>query len=554
MSLFRIQRTQSAAQIEEFAQLLARRMSADASDVVGRGGHLRKPQTSAPGLVSRSSLSAADVAHAQARSLAKQYLRPSREIIVPIAPHEDTREVAANLARRIPARASGRSVGVDMVLRTSGSTTGAGKLVGVSMDALVASARATHKRLGGPGIWVLALPAYHAAGVQVLVRAAVAGTHVFNAYKEGGFDPQHLAQVIDAACAAAGDAVPSCGDDAASSCGADAASSRAGGAGEAALAADDSGRACPVYTSLVPTQLRRGLDDEQLRGALARLDAVLIGGAAADAQLLEQAKAAGIRVVTTYGMSETCGGCVYDGQPLPGVSMDVDQATGAIWLSGPMLATGYLGDEERTRRCFVSRPQAGVGASGVGGTASAAESSEAGAGGASTEAGATSPGSETGPGAGSDAGAEARAGTGSGVGAGEPARRWFITSDRGQIVDGRLQVLGRLDDVIISGGIKVEPGPIEALLALNPLVSECAVVGLPDLQWGQVVTAVVVPASMPGLGRVDEGAIVSQIRVYLEQKLSGAQCPKQVLLADALPYKGIGKVDRRALAQSLARA
>lgn len=524
MSLFRIQRTQSAAQIEEFAQLLARRMSADASDVVGRGGHLRKPQTSAPGLVSRSSLRSADVAHAQARSLAKQYLLPSREIIVPIAPHEDTREVAANLARRIPARASGRSVGVDMVLRTSGSTTGTGKLVGVSMDALVASARATHKRLGGPGIWVLALPAYHAAGVQVLVRAAVAGTHVFNAYKEGGFDPQHLAQVIDAACVAAADcdAGSSFDDDAVSSC-----AGGAGGEAEGALAADDSGRACPVYTSLVPTQLRRGLDDEQLRGALARLDAVLIGGAAADAQLLEQAKAAGIRVVTTYGMSETCGGCVYDGQPLPGVSMDVDQATGAIWLSGPMLATGYLGDEERTRRCFVSRPQAGVGASGVGGTASAAESAEAGAGG---------------PGAGSDAGA------------GEPARRWFITSDRGHIVDGRLQVLGRLDDVIISGGIKVEPGPIEALLALNPLVSECAVVGLPDPTWGQAVTAVVVPASMPGLGRLDEGAIVAQIRVYLEQKLSGAQCPKQVLLADALPYKGIGKVDRRALAQSLARA
>ena len=431
--------------------------------------------------------------------------------------------MAANLARRIPARASGRSVGVDMVLRTSGSTTGTGKLVGVSMDALVASARATHKRLGGPGIWVLALPAYHAAGVQVLVRAAVAGTHVFNAYKEGGFDPQHLAQVIDAACVAAADcdAGSSFDDDAVSSC-----AGGVGGEAEGALAADDSGRACPVYTSLVPTQLRRALDDEQLRGALARLDAVLIGGAAADAQLLEQAKAAGIRVVTTYGMSETCGGCVYDGQPLPGVSMDVDQATGAIWLSGPMLATGYLGDEERTRRCFVSRPQAGVGASGVGGTASAAESAEAGVGG---------------PGAGSDAGA------------GEPARRWFITSDRGHIVDGRLQVLGRLDDVIISGGIKVEPGPIEALLALNPLVSECAVVGLPDLQWGQVVTAVVVPASMPGLGRVDEGAILAQIRVYLEQKLSGAQCPKQVLLADALPYKGIGKVDRRALAQSLVR-
>lgn len=527
MSLFRIQRTQSAAQIEEFAQLLARRMSADASDVVGRGGHLRKPQTSAPGLVSRSSLSAADVARAQARSLAKQYLRPSREIIVPIAPHEDTREVAANLARRIPARASGRSVGVDMVLRTSGSTTGTGKLVGVSMDALVASARATHKRLAGPGIWVLALPAYHAAGVQVLVRAAVAGTRVFNAYKEGGFDPQHLAQVINAACVAAADcdAGSSFDDDAVSSC-----AGGAGGEAEGALAADDSGRACPVYTSLVPTQLRRALDDEQLRGALARLDAVLIGGAAADAQLLEQAKAAGIRVVTTYGMSETCGGCVYDGQPLPGVSMDVDQATGAIWLSGPMLATGYLGDEELTRRCFVSRPQTQVDQETVGTSETASAAGE------NAEAG------------------RAEAGVEASTGAGGTDKRWFITSDRGQIVDGRLQVLGRLDDVIISGGIKVEPGPIEALLALNPLVSECAVVGLPDPTWGQAVTAVVVPASMPGLGRVDEGAIVSQIRVYLEQKLSGAQCPKQVLLADALPYKGIGKVDRRALAQSLARA
>ena len=527
MSLFRIQRTQSAAQIEEFAQLLARRMSADASDVVGRGGHLRKPQTSAPGLVSRSSLSAADVARAQARSLAKQYLRPSREIIVPIAPHEDTREVAANLARRIPARASGRSVGVDMVLRTSGSTTGTGKLVGVSMDALVASARATHKRLGGPGIWVLALPAYHAAGVQVLVRAAVAGTHVFNAYKEGGFNPQHLAQVIDAACVAAADcdAGSSFDDDAVSSC-----AGGAGGEAEGALAADDSGRACPVYTSLVPTQLRRALDDAQLRGALARLDAVLIGGAAADAQLLEQAKTAGIRVVTTYGMSETCGGCVYDGQPLPGVSMEVDQATGAIWLSGPMLATGYLGDEERTKRCFVSRPQTQVDQETVGTAETASAAGE------NAEAG------------------RAEAGVEASTGAGGTDKRWFITSDRGQIVDGRLQVLGRLDDVIISGGIKVEPGPIEALLALNPLVSECAVVGLPDPTWGQAVTAVVVPASMPGLGRLDEGAIVAQIRVYLEQKLSGAQCPKQVLLADALPYKGIGKVDRRALAQSLARA
>jgi O-succinylbenzoic acid--CoA ligase len=69
---------------------------------------------------------------------------------------------------------------------------------------------------------------------------------------------------------------------------------------------------------------------------------VLLGGAAAPAALLDAARAAGIPVVTTYGMTETCGGCVYDGIPLDGVRVKIDD--GRIWIGGPVLFSGYRGE------------------------------------------------------------------------------------------------------------------------------------------------------------------------------------------------------------------
>lgn len=162
--------------------------------------------------------------------------------------------------------------------------------------ALRASADATHRRLGGSGRWLLALPAYHIAGLQVLVRSVIAGSTPVAVSSR--FEVAELPEAI----------------------------SRMG-----------SGRR---YASLVAAQLDKALADDSARGALATLDAVLIGGGPMPAQVAERAAAVGISVVRTYGMSETAGGCVYDGVPLDGVRVRVD-ADGRIALGGATIAKGY---------------------------------------------------------------------------------------------------------------------------------------------------------------------------------------------------------------------
>src|SRR5665811_1644787 len=79
----------------------------------------------------------------------------------------------------------------------------------------------------------------------------------------------------------------------------------------------------PAYISLVPTQLYKALRQAEIRTALRRYT-VLLGCAAADRAELERAEQAGIHVVTTYGMTETCGGVVYDGSPLDDVHIGLD--------------------------------------------------------------------------------------------------------------------------------------------------------------------------------------------------------------------------------------
>ncbi len=96
------------------------------------------------------------------------------------------------------------------------------------------------------------------------------------------------------------------------------------------------------YTSLVPTQLVKTLDHPEATAALADLDAVMLGGAATPAPLLRRAVDAGVRVVRTYGMSETCGGCVYDGVPLDGARVRIGD-DGRVLLGGTMIASGYRG-------------------------------------------------------------------------------------------------------------------------------------------------------------------------------------------------------------------
>ena len=189
---------------------------------------------------------------------------------------------------------------VALVVPTSGST-GEPKGAMLTAAALRHSARATHDRLGGDGQWLLALPVTHVAGLTVLVRSLVARTRPEVVDLYGGFD---VAAFV-AATGAAG------------------------------------GRACGTTRRSCPTQLRRLLDaGDDAVGSLRTYDAVLVGGAALSPGLHDRAVAAGVRVVTTYGMSETCGGCVYDGWPLDGVEVRL-RDDGRIELGGPTVFAGY---------------------------------------------------------------------------------------------------------------------------------------------------------------------------------------------------------------------
>ena len=382
-------------------------------------------------------------------------------LLVPIGPGEDPAQVRADLSRRItriPAR-------TDLILRTSGSTTGTGRLIAMSAAALVASARATHARLGGPGTWLLSLPAHHVAGLQILIRSLEAGTEPVVVDTSAGFSPTALADALDSARLSTG-----------------AAASR-------------------LYVSLVPTQLVRVLQDPVAGRALSDADAVLLGGAAADPALLARARTAGVTVVTTYGMSETGGGCVYNGRPLAGVEVAIQdpdaEGAGRILLSGPVLAEGYLRSSGRRPG---DRPDDGEGFHRSGG------------------------------------------------------KRILATSDRGRLhPDGRLEVLGRLDDVIITGGVKVEPRRVEEALTAIDGIAEACVVGLTDEKWGSRVVAAVVlelgrqRARWPGC----DGAA---LREAVRARLDGAHAPKRVVVLEALPLRPSGKVDRRRVARLLAAA
>ena len=326
--------------------------------------------------------------------------------------------------RPTPASASsrGRGIAADtaVVIATSGST-GAPKGVELSAAALTASASASLRRIGaGPGDrWLCCLPTFYIAGIAVLVRSLIAGT-------EPVISPSVSPDVL--------------------------------------------ARAGCQHVSLVPTQLRRLLDAGAAPGSV---QTVLLGGAAAPDGLLAGARSAGWRVVTTYGMSETCGGCVYDGYPLDGVLAQIG-ADGRIMLGGPVLFSRYRLQPGRTEDAL------------------------------------------------SDG--------------------WFRTADVGVVsCDGRVTVRGRADDLINSGGQKVVPGQVEAALGTCAGVADVVVVGVPDADWGEAVTAFVVaadPSDPPGS---------AELRAHARTALSGYAVPKRFVVVREFPLLPSGKPDRVAL-------
>jgi O-succinylbenzoic acid--CoA ligase len=317
-----------------------------------------------------------------------------------------------------------------VVIGTSGST-GEPKGVELSAAALSHSARASLARAGArPGErWLACLPASHVAGLQVLVRSVTGGTEPVVA---AGATARAVHEAADAGCA---------------------------------------------HVSIVPTQLVRLLGEQGGAAALARYRCVLVGGAAAGAAALDEARAAGVPAVTTYGMSETCGGCVYDGVPLDGVTVRAGE-DGRLRISGPVLMNRYHGRPGLTAAALA------VSAAGI---------------------------------------------------------REFVTSDLGFVAGGRVVIRGRADDVINTGGHKVVPAEVAAALSDCPGVREVVVVGRPDPEWGERVTAVVVPADPA------EPPALELLRTHVSARLPRYACPSEVVLTEAIPVLPSGKPDLAAL-------
>lgn len=310
--------------------------------------------------------------------------------------------------------------GVAAVVMTSGST-GAPRAVELGRDAMEASAAATNDRLGVTPAdrWLCPLPLIHVAGLQVLVRSELAG-----------LEAPVVLDHFDVEAVASADA---------------------------------------NLVSLVPTMLVRLLD----AGVdLSGFKCILLGGASVAPSLIERAEQAGARITRTYGMTETCGGCVYDGKPLDGVSLRIEEG-GEISVAGPMLFRRYRGQPGPTAR----RLQAG----------------------------------------------------------------WFRTADAGLIEDGRLRVLGRLDELIITGGEKVSPAEVAALLMEHPAVVHAEMVGVPDAEWGESAVAFV------QAGDVD----ADELRAFVGHRAAAFKVPRRVVLVDDWPRLASGKIDRAALAQGI---
>lgn len=340
--------------------------------------------------------------------------------LLPVPTNDPAR---ANLLRNTQGVGEPIADDVALVVATSGST-GTPKGALLTPTNLIASADATHQALGGPGQWLLAMPAAFIAGIQVLVRSMVAGVEPAFVDLTHGFHVDEFA-ARTAEIAATGDR---------------------------------------CYTALTPLQLDKAMSTLTGIDALRSFDAVLVGGAATNPALLDSATKLRINVVTTYGSSETSGGCVYDGVPIAGANVRIRD--GRIWLGGPMVAQGYRNQPEHPD--FA-----------------------------------------------------------------EPG--WFRTSDAGQLADGHLTVEGRVDNVIDSGGLKLQPEVLERFLLGVPGVADACVVGVPDERFGQRICA-----AFAGEAQVPD--VMDAL-----QDLPRWQVPKELKRVAALPLLGPGKVDRAAV-------
>lgn len=337
-----------------------------------------------------------------------------------------------------------------LVVSTSGSAGEKPSLVKLSSEALVASALATHQALGGSGRWVLALPVEHIAGLQVLIRSAVAGNPPLVTSGWPRFRPTDIAAAV--------------------------------------IEHLESEDPSPLYISLVSAQLRAILDceDEVVR-LCANFTAILVGGGLVDAGLLQRARDVGLNPVVTYGMTETSGGCVYDGFALAGASYRIEEDSGRVLLGGKMLMDGYIDDPSPW--VYIDD------------------------------------------------------------------QRWLRTNDLGERgAKGALNILGRSDDIINSGGNKVSLGLVGELLSQDSVVADAACVAVDSERWGQNVAALVVLRSSEQ-GTADKfDDVADRLFDLVKDGLGTAAAPRFMVLTEAIPRTSLGKLSRAAAREQVEQA
>lgn len=393
---------------------------------------------------------------------------------------------------------------IALVVPTSGST-GTPKAVAHTLTSVRASHNATAEALGGHGAWLPFLPPTHIAGVQVIARA-LRTEHVLAGA------PRLLGPLPTL---------------------------RESFAARTVLEALDAWDApdLPLFTSFVPTQLQRLLApdgeaiDPAVVTALQRFSAILVGGAATPATLLARGRDLGINLVTTYGSSETAGGCVYNGCPLPGVGLSLTDA-GVLQIDAPCIAAGYLSPTGELDAFPPTEP---------------AQASE--------------PTQTTGPAQPASAPcrrfvtsdlAELHAANADTLPSASPTAPGASVSSSASVAPGgsvpTLRILGRADHVINTGGLKVNPVQVEAAILADPRIAVAIVVGVPDAQWGERVDALVVAS---------HGAASHTTAHTVAEAITAAGLPRHCVpkithLVSELPHLAPGKVDRAA-AREIAR-
>jgi len=328
------------------------------------------------------------------------------------AAEQAQRRAAADVTVDVP---PGADVPV-AVMHTSG-TTAAPKVVVLTHGNFLASALGSAVALGldEDERWLCPMPLTHVGGLSIPIRSAIYAT---TAVLHGRFDTEAVLSELM-----------------------------------------DPGRRITLV-SLVPTMLSRLLDAGLENPPTLRW--ALLGGGPIAAPLLDQARAAGVPVAPTYGMTEACSQIATFGWPLPGVELRTSEEE--VIVSGPIVSPGALSDDG-----------------------------------------------------------------------------WLHTGDLGRFDErGRLEIIGRKSDTIVSGGENVAPAEVEAVLLEHPAVADAAVHPRPDPEWGEAVVATVVLRD-----GVEAGP--EELRTHCAARLAGFKVPKAFGFAEQLPRTPSGKLLRRQL-------